>query len=86
MEKRPVPSTADGKGNGGLRGSVFALLAWRNSHSEQLGRSPSQMFGRRCRTSLPATDKLLASHHAAVSHDALVAVKARQEHYYNHIG
>ena len=41
------------------------------------------MFGRRCRTHLPVTDKHLGSQHAAVSHDALVAAKSRQEHYYN---
>ena len=67
------------------REDVFlSLLAWRNTPSQQLGPSPSQiLFGRRCPTSLPATDQLLASQHAAVSHDELVAAKARQEHYYN---
>ncbi len=67
------------------REDVFlALLAWRNTPAQQLGPSPCQiMFLCRTRTNLPATDQLLASPHAAVSHDALVAAKARQEHYYN---
>jgi len=62
----------------------LALLAWRNTPVEQLGLSPAQIiFGRRTRTHLPATEELLASAHAANSHDALVKAKSRQASYYN---
>jgi len=40
----------------------LALLAWRNTPAEQLRPSPAQvMFGRRTRTHLPMTEKMLAS-------------------------
>ena len=62
----------------------LALLAWRNTPSEQLGHSPAQiMFGRRTRTHLPMTTNLLASAHDATAHEALVAAKQRQAEYYN---
>ena len=63
----------------------LALLAWRNTPSEQLGPSPVQiMFGRRTRTHLPSPAELMTSAHDAQAHDALVAAKARQASYYNH--
>jgi hypothetical protein len=62
----------------------LALLALRNTPSEQLGASPAQIaLGRRTRTHLPATDELLASQYSATAHDALVAAKIRQASYYN---
>lgn len=62
----------------------MALLAWRNTPSEQLGPSPAQiLFGRRTRTNLPSTAELMASPHDATAHDALVAAKARQASYYD---
>ena len=62
----------------------LALLAWRNTPSEQLGPSPAQiMFGRRTRTHLPTTTQLMASPHDATAHDALVRAKTRQASYYD---
>ncbi len=62
----------------------LALLAWRNTPSEQLGPSPAQiLLGRRTRTHLPSTAELMTSPYDAKSHDALVAAKARQASYYN---
>ena len=62
----------------------LALLAWRNTPSEQLGPSPVQvMFGRRTRTHLPMTQKMLASAHDTAAHDALQKAKERQSAYYN---
>lgn len=63
----------------------LALLAWRNTPAEQLNQlSPVQiMCGRRTRTNLPSTDKLLASAHGPTAHDALAAAKVRQALYYN---
>ena len=62
----------------------LALLAWRNTPSEQLGTSPSQiMFGRRTRTHQPTTTELLKSPNDVVAHNALVNAKAKQTAYYN---
>ena len=62
----------------------LALLAWRNTSSEQLGQSPSQiMFSRRTRTHLPTTDELMASAFSSSSHDSLSLAKKRKASYYN---
>lgn len=62
----------------------LALLAWRNTSSEQLGPSPAQiMFGRRTRTHLPSTVALMASAYDTKAHDALVAAKVRQAVYHD---
>jgi len=62
----------------------LALLAFRNTPTEQLGASPAQiMFGRRTRTHLPTTDCLLRGAHDTAAHDALVTTKHRQAAYYN---
>ena len=62
----------------------LALLAYRNTPSEQLHLSPTQiMFGRRTRTHLPATDQLLAAPYSNAAHSALVTAKDRQAFYYN---
>jgi len=62
----------------------LALLAFRNTPTEQLGASPAQiMFGQRTRTHLPTTNRMLSSAHDTAAHDALVAAKRRQAGYYN---
>lgn len=62
----------------------LALLALRNTPSEQLGKSPAQVsLGRRTRTHLPSTEQLLASPYSQAAHDRLVEAKIRQASYYN---
>jgi len=62
----------------------LALLDWRNTPSEQLGPSPVQlMFGRRTRTLLPSSNKLLVTPSGGQAHKALTAAKQRQAVYYN---
>ncbi len=62
----------------------LALLAWRNTPSEHVQRSPAQiMFNRRTRTNLPSTDGLLASAFGPPARDALIKAKKRQAAYYN---
>jgi len=62
----------------------LALLAWRNTPSEQLGPSPAQiMFGRRTRTHLPLTAELMRGQYDATAHDGLTAAKTRQAAYYD---
>ena len=62
----------------------LALLEWRNTPSEQLGRSPAQLLlGRRTRTRLPTANKLLDAPTSAIANDALTSAKARQAEYYN---
>ena len=59
----------------------MALLVWRNTPSEGLNLSPAQrMFGRRTRTQLPTTDRLLES---VVGARTDTARKIKQEKYYN---
>ena len=62
----------------------LALLDWRNTPSEQLGKSPAQlMFGRRTGTRLPTADVLLSTPTAAAAQTALTAAKERQASYYD---
>ena len=64
--------------------SFLALLAWRNTPSEQPAQSPSQiMFSRRTRTHLPTTDGLVASAFSSSAHDSLSLAKEPQASYYN---
>ena len=64
---------------------LLSLLDWRNTPSEHLGATPTQlMFGRRTRTRLPTTDASLSSPNAAAAQTALTAAKERQASYYNH--
>ena len=62
-----------------------ALLAWRNTPSAGMDTSPAQrIMGRRCKTTLPTSSKLLQPQYK-VSRDvaALQRLKGQQEHYYN---
>jgi len=61
----------------------LALLAWRNTPAEQLGPPAQVMFGRRTRTHLPMTEKMLASTYDSTAHEALKKVKERQAYYYD---
>ena len=62
----------------------LALLEWRNTPSEQLGPSPAQLIlGRRTRTRLRITDKLLDAATSAAASSALSTAKERQAAYYN---
>lgn len=62
-----------------------ALLDWRNTPSEGIGMSPAQRFlGRRCRTLLPLTERLLLPHFPTeAENERLAAQKNRQQKYYN---
>lgn len=62
----------------------LALLAWRNTPSEQLHQSPAHiMFGRRTRTNLPSANTMLKSAFASEATTALANAKGRQAYYYN---
>ena len=62
----------------------LALLAFRNTPSEQLGQSPVQiMFGRRTRTHLPMVQNLLTGAHDRAAQNGLQKAKERQAVYYN---
>ena len=64
--------------------AFLALLEFRNTPSEQLGRSPAQlMFNRRTRTLLPIANQLLNTPSAAAASVALAKAKERQAVYYN---
>ena len=68
------------------QGPFLALLAWRNTPSEQLGCSPAQIiFGRRTRTHLPMTTKMLQSNSGKddIAKGALMKAKLRQKAYYD---
>jgi hypothetical protein len=63
---------------------LLALLEWRNTPSETLGQSPTQlMFGRRTRTRLPMTERLLSAPFAPNARSALIKLKERQAAYYD---
>jgi hypothetical protein len=63
---------------------LLALLDWRNTPSEQLGVSPAQiLLGRRTRTTLPTTNKLLDTPLAAEAQQALQRAKQKQAQYYD---
>jgi transposase InsO family protein len=63
---------------------LLALLDWRNTPSEQLGVSPTQiLFGRRSRTLLPCSDKLLQTPYSSQARIALERAKDKQAVYYN---
>jgi len=55
----------------------LALLAWRNTPTEQLQLSPI-MYGRRTRTNLLMTNEWLRSPHDETAHDALREAKDKQ--------
>lgn len=62
----------------------LALLDWRNTPSEQLHNSPTQiLFGRRTRTRLPMPNILLKTPHCDQIQKNLETAKSRQAHYYN---
>jgi hypothetical protein len=64
----------------------LALLTWRNTPSEQLGCSPAQIiFGRRTRTHLPMTVKMLQSNSGQddIAKGALMKAKLHQKAYYD---
>lgn len=62
----------------------LALLDWRNTPSEQLQMTPTQiMFGRRTRTKLPTTETLLKQANAKQARLALQQSKNKQAEYYN---
>jgi len=62
----------------------LSLLDWRNTPSEQLGLSPTQlMFGRRTRSRLPTADALLMTPTARMAQAALAEAKRRQASYYD---
>ena len=64
----------------------LALLAWRNTPSEQLGCSPARViFSRRTRSHLPMTVKMLQSISSKddVAEGALMKAKLRQKDYYD---
>lgn len=62
-----------------------ALLDWRNTPTEGVGSSPAQRFlGRRCRTLLPLTEKLLTPEYdTSADYQALSRKRAKQALYYN---
>jgi len=62
----------------------LSLLDWRNTPSEYLTNSPSQiLFNRRTRTSLPTASSLLDSISARAANSALTAAKQKQAYYYD---
>ena len=62
----------------------LALLDWRNTPSETLKLSPAQiMFGRRTRTLMPTSNRLLETPSSKQNQAALTRSKVRQAEYYN---
>ncbi|XP_043204956.1 uncharacterized protein K02A2.6-like [Amphibalanus amphitrite] len=63
---------------------LWALLMWRNTPSEGMSVSPAQkLFGRACRTFLPALRSTLLPCHPSDVPEALARQKARQASYYD---
>lgn len=63
---------------------LLAILEWRNTPSEQLGPSPVQiLMGRRTRSRLPTSNKLLDTPLSSAANRALANAKERQAIYYN---
>jgi hypothetical protein len=63
---------------------LLAILEWRNTPSEQLGPSPAQiLMGRRTRSRLPTSNKLLETPLSFPANRALANAKERQAAYYN---
>jgi hypothetical protein len=63
---------------------LLAILEWRNTPSEQLGPSPAQiLMGRRTRSRLPTSNKLLETPLSFPTNRALANAKERQA--YRHI-
>ena len=63
---------------------LLALLDWRNTPSEGIGTSPVQrLMGRRTRTLLPTTEKLLRPEIPQSTGEKLTAGKEKQKKYYN---
>lgn len=62
-----------------------ALLDWRNTPTEGVGSSPAQRFlGRRCRTLLPVTERMLKPEYDThTDYRALSGKRAKQAFYYN---
>ena len=69
----------------GRQSEYLALLNWRNTPSEGFGTSPVQrLMGRRCKATLPIAGKLLQPQSTTEQDsEALLGMKAKQEHYYN---
>ena len=66
------------------RDIYLALLDWRNTPSEGMGSSPAQrLFGRRTRTLLPSSERLLKPKIVTGVSDKLVARQRRQAKFYN---
>ena len=62
----------------------LSLLDYRNTPSEEVGSSPFQrLFGRRTRTLLPTSSRLLAPEKVQGVHHKLKERKAKQTYYYN---
>jgi hypothetical protein len=62
----------------------LSLLAWRNTPSEQLEKSPVElMFGRRTRTIIPTASSLLDTESSQHTRERLAAAKRKQALYYN---
>ena len=63
----------------------LALLDFNNTPTEGVGLSPSQrLFGRRCRTSLPVTKKLLKPRYSTEDErERMTKCKQKQARYYN---
>ena len=63
----------------------LALLDWRNTPSEGIGKSPSQrLMGRRCKTMLPTASSLLQPRYSTTAETrAIAGMKRKQSYYYD---